>query len=371
MFVAGLPALHLSGGRHAGSPRHSVGAPSGPNVRVASRVLYALGGRAPAGHRRSHLVTRTTASDEVPPRMRRPAPRPTPVPGHLRSLAPPARPVRVCIAATAMVMIVLMTQRPGDRPTDGAAGQAAPADARLAAAVDTTRAVTSARVELQTALVGPSGPVVLVHRAAFADGGLRARGESDMSQVAEALAAAGQDLDGDWSHPAGIVIDGDTVYSQLGPMAEALGRAPDDWARAQLSDVAAPDGAADNDTLALVLDPLGPLDLLRRPVARVEVVGDDDVRGTRTEHLRATLDLAGEGGDGAPVGSFEARLVAAGVETLPVEVWLDGDDVVRRLQVTLDAGGSGAGSLSTTFDVFDVGAEVDVAIPDRADVISP
>jgi hypothetical protein len=270
-----------------------------------------------------------------------------------------------------MVMIVLMTQRPGDLPADRAAGGAAPADARLAAAVDTTRAVASARVELHAALVGPSGPVGLVHRAAFADGGLRARGESDMSQVADALEAAGQDLGGDWSHPAGIVIDGDTVYSQLGPMAEALGRAPGDWARAKLSDVAAPDAAADNDTLALVLDPLGPLDLLRRPVARVEVVGDDDVRGTSTEHLRATLDLAADGGAGAPVGSFEARLVAAGVETLPVDVWLDGDGVVRRLQITLDAGGSAPGSLTTTFDVFDVGAEVDVAVPDSADVISP
>jgi hypothetical protein len=67
------------------------------------------------------------------------------------------------------------------------------------------------------------------------------------------------------------------------------------------------------------------------------------------------------------VGSFEARLVAAGVETLPVDVWLDGDRVVRRLQISLDA----TGSLTTTFDVFDVGAEVDVAAPDPADVISP
>ena len=301
--------------------------------------------------------------------MRHAPARPTPV--HDRWPSPAARPARVCIAAAAMVMIVLMTQRPGDLPANRAAGEAAPADARLAAAVDTTRAVASARVELQTELVGPTGPVVLVHRAAFTDGGLRARGESDMSQVAAALEAAGQDLGGDWSHPAGIVIDGDTVYSQLGPMAEALGRAPDDWARAQLSDVAAPDAVADNDTLALVLDPLGPLDLLHRPVARVDLVGDDDLRGTPTEHLRATFDLAEDGGAGAPVGSFEARLVAAGVESLPVDVWLDRDDRVRRLQITLDAGGSARGSLTTTFDVFDVGAEVDVAIPDPADVINP
>lgn len=299
--------------------------------------------------------------------------RPTSV--RIRWFAVPHRRARVCIAAAVLVMIVLMTQRPGDAPADRTAGDAVPAAADLAAAVDATRAVASARVELRTALAGPSGPVVLVHRAAFADGGLRARAESDMSQVAEALEAAGQELDGDWSHPTGIVVDGDTVYSQLGPMADALGRAPHDWARAQLSDVDAPGAAADNDTLALVLDPLGPLDLLCRPVARVEVVGDDDVRGTPAEHLRATLDLAGHAGDGSGdagdegvlAGSFEARLVAAGVDALPVDVWLDGDGVVRRLQISLDA----AGSLTTTFDVYDVGTEVDVAAPDPADVISP
>jgi hypothetical protein len=269
--------------------------------------------------------------------------------------------------AVAVAMIVVMTTRPGDRPEDHAADDAASAAARIAAAVDATRAVASARVELQTTIAGPSGPVALVHRGAFADGGVRARAESDMSQVAAALEAAGQQLGGDWTHPAAIVVDGDTVFSQLGPMAKTLGRAPDDWASARLSEVAASGSAADNDTLALVLDPLGPLDLLRRPVAEIELVGDADVRGTPTEHLRASLDLTGDGSQAPAAGSFEGRLVAAGVEALPVDVWVDADGVVRRLLVSVDAGGS----LTTTFDVFDVGAEVDVAAPDPADVISP
>lgn len=272
-----------------------------------------------------------------------------------------------CIAGAIVAMIVLMTTRPGDSPEDAVADRSDPPAAPLAAALVSTRAVASARVELQTTVAGPAGPVALVHRAAFSDGGMRVAGESDMSQVAAALEAAGQQLDGDWSQPAGIVVDGDTVFSQLGPMAEALGRAPDDWASARLSEVAASDSAADNDTLALVLDPLGPLDLLRHPVDAVETVGRDEVRGTGTDHLRARLDLTDGGADEQPAGSFEGRLVAAGVETLPVEVWIDDDGVVRRLLVTVDAGGT----MTTTFELFDVGTPVEVSVPDPADVISP
>ena len=341
----------------------------------------------------------------------------------------PLRTLGVCIAAPALAIIVVMTTSAGGagEAPDEAAG-ASPGPTTLARAVAATRAVASARVELQTTVAGPSGPVTLVHRAEFAGGGARARAESDMSQVAAALAAAGQQLEGDWTQPAGIVVDGDTVYSQLGPMAQALGRAPDDWVSALLSQVVGSGAAADNDTMALVLDPLGPLDLLSRPVAEIEVVGDEVVRGAPTVHLRAGLDLAGgssgtdsgtdadagdvgpagdpggpgqpggrggptgpggpggrghpgdTGGPGGrvdpggaqapgepPAGSFEARLVAAGFERLPVDVWIDGDGAVRRLAITLDA----AGSLTTVFDVYDLGADVDVAAPDPADVIGP
>jgi len=278
------------------------------------------------------------------------------------------RRIHACIVAGAVAMIVSMTTRPDPEPgPDDVPRGSAPTPATLAAAVDATRALASARVELQTTVTGPSGPVVLVHRAAFADGGVRARAESDMSQVASVLEEAGQQLDGDWTRPAGIVVDGDTVFSQLGPMADALGRAPDDWVSARLSEVTASGSAADNDTLALVLDPLGPLDLLRRPVVDIEATGDDEVRGEPAEHLRASLDLTAGASSGLPAGSFESRLVASGVESLPVDVWLDAAGLVRRLAVTVEA----AGSLTTVFEVYDVGADVDVDAPDPSEVITP
>jgi hypothetical protein len=282
----------------------------------------------------------------------------------------------LCTTLPALVMIVSMPACAGDAsddqpPEDGAAaedpaGDAGAVDAvddtTLAAGVAATRAVDRARVELQITVAGPDGPVALVHRAAFTDGGLRAEASSDMSEAAAVLEAAGQELDGDWSHPTGVVIDGDAVYSQLGPMADALGHEPDDWVRARVADVTA--AGAENDALALALDPLGPLDLLYRPVGEVALVGEDGVRGVPARHLRATLDLAGA--QAAPAASFEARLVAAGVDALPVDVWLDDAGVVRRLLVSLDD----AGTMTTRFDVYDVDADVAVTPPSDDDVVS-
>lgn len=320
----------------------------------------------------------------------------------------------LCTVAPCLAMIVVMTAAAGDHPDDPAEAADELGPRSLHTAAEVTRAAASARVELRTIVAGPAGPVALVHRGAFTDGGVRARAESDMSEVAAALEAAGQELDGDWSRPTGIVVDGDSVFSQLGPMAEALGRAPDDWARARLSEVTGPASLADNDTLALALDPLGPLDLLRHPVVEVGLVGEDEVRGTPTRHVRARLDLtpaadassgreepagqgAEEGGDDAgrnrvtgngdgsggangrngvpqgapaadePAGSFESHLVAAGITSLPIDVWLDGEGAVRRLTVTID----GSASVTTTFEVYDIGADVDVTPPDPSDVIDP
>ena len=310
-------------------------------------------------------------------------------------MRPPTPAVRpLCATLSCLGIIVVMASCAGDpadddQPTRDPGAAAVPGDARgaggplddttLAAAVAATRAVQRARVELRVAVAGPSGPVVLVHRAAFTDGGLRARAASDLTEAAAALEAAGRGLDGDWSHPTGVVVDGDVVYSQLGPMAEALGRSPDDWVRARLEDVTA--AGAENDALALALDPLGPLDLLYRPVREVGEVAApageeaahlavetaapaDGPPPGATRRLHATLDLTGA--QAAPPASFEARLLAAGVDALPVDVWLDGAGRVRRLQVALDV----AGSLTTTFDVADLDGAVEVSPPDPADVVT-
>lgn len=333
---------------------------------------------------------------------------------------------RVLLALAKAVMMVAMVScangSTGDDDDARGAGEGAGDDAdELRRAVEATSAVERARVELQTAYTGlarlrdmPEGvdDVRMIQRAEFDRPAGRVRAESDMSELAAVLETADESVPGDYSLPTRFVIDGDTVYAQIGPMARAVGLEPTSWIKRDLIGFA--DQSIDNETAALLLDPLGMLGLLARPVTDVRSVGDDDVRGAPTTHLTATVDLrprpappsgptpstnstpstngsspsttnGGEGDDAptpapAPEGDLEARFRAIGVDELPVDVYIDADHIIRRLEFRLDAAGAGAGgggesgssgqgALTTTFDVYDVGDPIDIPLPSSADVV--
>jgi hypothetical protein len=325
---------------------------------------------------------------------------------------------RVLLALAKAVMMVTMVScangstgdndddAEGAAPADDAArqGDAAGGDVtadadELRRAVEATGAVERARVELQTAYTGlarlrdmPAGVdhVRMIQRAEFDRPAGRVRAESDMSELAAVLETADESVPGDYSLPTRFVIDGDTVYAQIGPMARAVGLEPTSWIKRDLVGFA--EQSIDNETAALLLDPLGMLGLLARPVTGVRSAGDDHVRGAATTHLTATVDLrprpgppsgstpstngssaSGANGGG---GDLEARFRAIGVDELPVDVYIDADHVIRRLEFRLDAAGSGGGSgaagqgaLTTTFDVYDVGDPIDIPLPSSADVV--
>jgi hypothetical protein len=340
---------------------------------------------------------------------------------------------RVLLALIAAVMMVAMVSRADGsndddadgaddaaRHDEGASGDVTADADELGRAVEATGAVERARVELQTVYTGlarlrdvPAGvdDVRLIQRAAFDRSAGRVRAESDMSELAAVLETADEAVPGDYSLPTRFVIDGDTVYAQIGPMARAIGLEPTSWIKRDLVGFA--EQSIDNETAALLLDPLGMLGLLARPVTAVRSVGYDHVRGAATTHLTATVDLrarsssapapssapstngsspSGAGGDhgdddagddhpavreAAPEAELDARFRAIGVDELPVDVYIDADHIIRRLEFRLDApgsggGGSGAagqGALTTTFDVYDVGDQIDIALPASADVI--
>jgi hypothetical protein len=315
-----------------------------------------------------------------------------------------------------------------DVPRPSGAGRAGALDAAGPAtverAVSATRAVASARVELQTLYTGlehlgdaPPGvdEVRMVQRASFDRRSHQAQAEADMSELAAAVGATDDDVPGDFRAPARMLIDGDTFYAQLGPMAEAYGLDPSTWIERDLE--AFVGQAVDNETMALLLEPLGMLELLRLPLEDVRVVGIDRVRGAPATHLAATVDLGaaagapadstssspdgadgaardGDAGDaaarGAPgtagaeaagarggaeaPGQIGERFRNLGLDELPVDVWVGDDHVVRRLEFSIDGAATGRrsrGAMTTTFDVYDVGEPIEVAVPAGADVIDP
>jgi hypothetical protein len=217
-----------------------------------------------------------------------------------------------------------------------------------------------------------------VQRAAFDRRSKRAEAEMDMSELAALLDGADEGLAGDYSRPTRVVVADGTVYSQIGPIASEVGLDPATWVTRDVASLA--DRPIENDTMALLVQPLGMLDLLRLPIDSVRVVGEGEVRGERALHMAATVDLgtpaaqpAGAEALDQPGGppfdeTIDARLRRLGLTELPVDLWVDDDQLVRRVAFKIDSSGATRG-LTTTFDVYDVGKLIDVDVPEGPDVI--
>jgi hypothetical protein len=252
-------------------------------------------------------------------------------------------------------------------PADHGTASPATDDDPLLRALEATRAVESGRMELTTVLdvlsdvpdPPPGGrATVAVHRVAFDRRARRVAVETDMPALTPHNLGVGASAHpADRSVPLRMVAVGDVVYVQDGPLAAALGRRTTDWGKVDRAGFV--DQRPDSDTGALVLDPLGPFDVLGDAAGDVRPLGDEEVRGTPVTHLTGRLGVgAGDGG---------AR----------IDVWLDADGVVRRLRLRLPSGsavgddGIGVGRLITTVELYDVGAPVAVVPPDPSEVLDP
>ncbi len=201
--------------------------------------------------------------------------------------------------------------------------------------------------------------------------------EMDMGAMFQRLAAADdEEVPAGFDEPWQVVADGTTVYLRaamfrmltgadgwlsvtpdaLGPGAEGLGL-----------------GAGSYDFTEL-------LDTLRGVVGEPEVVGQETVRGVETTRYSITMDLA-TAIERAPADQrerLEAQLDRLGVSAdagVPVEVWLDADDLPRRLRMDMGSmlAGTDLGDGATaamTLEVFDYGEPVTIDVP-SADEVTP
>jgi len=117
--------------------------------------------------------------------------------------------------------------------------------------------------------------------------------------------------------------------------------------------------------------PTKPTDVLTRVLLASdenEEVGNDDVRGTKTTHYRAKVDLqklvsqlpAAERPDGNVEELWGGRFV-------PVEIWIDDESRLRRITIQQSREDS---SEVTTVELFDYGVEVEVEPPPEDELIS-
>jgi len=150
------------------------------------------------------------------------------------------------------------------------------------------------------------------------------------------------------------VVDGH-LYLNMGEFAGAFlgGRS---WAEVPLD---AMGGAS--------TDPTGFLDSLRG-LTTVERVGTDTIRGVEATHYHGAISLS-DAIDRAPTDRREQlrRALGSADATLPVDLWVDGDERPVRFDATFAASGTTA---HVRLDLFDYGADVTVTAPPADEVTS-
>jgi hypothetical protein len=118
-------------------------------------------------------------------------------------------------------------------------------------------------------------------------------------------------------------------------------------------------------------DPTQLLDYLKAVSGKIEEVGSEDVRGVSTKHYRAKVDLD-KVADQAPAAarrsvraSIRSLERSLGTHQLPVDVWVDSQNRVRRFSQHLTV--ALGGNVDFTVDFFDFGTPVSVTTPPAAD----
>ena len=120
-------------------------------------------------------------------------------------------------------------------------------------------------------------------------------------------------------------------------------------------------------------DPTQMLDYLKAVSGKIDEVGHEDVRGVATTHYRAKVDLD-KVADQAPANvretfrtSIQALERGLGTHELPVDVWVDSKNLVRRFSQHLTV--ASGGKVDFTVDFFDFGTPVSVQTPPASDTI--
>lgn len=164
-----------------------------------------------------------------------------------------------------------------------------------------------------------------------------------------------------------------TVYYQLPVGALGGGKR---WIQLDLQNVADASGLdfgplvqgsqADPTQYLLWLSALGP---------GITKIGEEDVRGAPTSRYRAIVDLNALEAQASPgkenewaayVQTLRDRL---GLASIPVEVWVDGEGLIRRFNHEYGFSPEGTTAVVTT-ELFDFGIPVDVAAPPPDQVVT-
>jgi hypothetical protein len=104
-----------------------------------------------------------------------------------------------------------------------------------------------------------------------------------------------------------------------------------------------------------------PTDILAalRKAGSVDKIGSETVAGVGTTHYRATIDL-----EKTPNGKQLEKVT--NLKALPVDVWIDGNNLLRRMTMKYSAG---TASTTMQMDLSNYGEQVNVQVPSTSETV--
>jgi hypothetical protein len=244
----------------------------------------------------------------------------------------------------------------------------------VADAASKTTEAGSSRVEFTMAIEAEGQSFTMRGAGAFDYSPPRGRMALDLGELAE---LAGDELG---SGRMDFVVDGPVYYMKFPGAIEGI--AGKRWVKIDLEKAGELAGADLGALQQANQNPAQLLQFLRGVSDNIEEVGHEEVRGVETTHYRATIDLDEAAERGADIGEFSdemreqlkaeiARMKGqTGLESLPVEVWIDDENLLRRMRMdaSFPVEGEEVG-MEMTMDFFDFGVDVDAAPPTAEETV--
>jgi hypothetical protein len=253
--------------------------------------------------------------------------------------------------------------------------------ASASAASDTGRF----ELEVQLSLPGTDKGFGLSASGGFDTPNHRAQMALDLSALAQLMAGFGKSLGatstGDLpTDPASwrleAIQDGDTVYVRL-PLLDDKLPAGKTWIKGSAKELAAQGGSELGQFGSFAdTDPRDTFAYLKAVSGSIETVGGESLRGVDTTHYRAAVDMTKiesmlPADQRQSLGSLDALLGQTGLTSIPIDVWLDAQQRVRKLELSFELGGTGSqqAGASMTMELYDYGKPLDVSLPPADQVV--
>jgi hypothetical protein len=191
----------------------------------------------------------------------------------------------------------------------------------------------------------------------------RAEGEQDLVDGRMRMSF---DL-GDEGSRTETLLDGNIIYLRA-PLFALFTGDPETWIRIDLEEAGTDAGLDPDQLVPTDAGPAALLQQLRGAAEDIEELGDEEIRGVSTRHLRVTVVSERAIAQAPEELREQLRTYAEATglpATYPMEVWIDDDGLPRRIRTVLEIDDAVQGTITqqTTLELYDFGVSVDLDPP--------